>query len=78
MTAGTQSCQISTKGFALNPWQTYLGHSFIPTTDHFLLANLEFEGLASVPGGIKLASVCQRPCQKDLNKFPPQINVLQS
>lgn len=39
---------------------THLGYSLIPTTNHFLFANFEFERLSSVPGGVKLASICQR------------------
>lgn len=38
----------------------YLGYSFIPATDNFLLADLEFEGLAPVPRGVERDAVCQR------------------
>lgn len=41
----------------------YLRHSFIPTTDNFLLADLEFEGLASVPRGVERVAVRQRSCR---------------
>lgn len=37
----------------------HLCNSFLPALDHLLLANLELEGLISVPGGIKLFSILQ-------------------
>lgn len=40
----------------------HLGHTFVPSFDHFSLANAELEGLATIPGGVKLLSIFQCPC----------------
>ena len=41
---------------------THLGDPFFPASDHLLLAQHIFKGLASVPGGVKFLSIFKHPC----------------
>lgn len=49
---------------------TYLHYTFLPATDHFLFANLEPEGLVTVTGRVKLASVGEGACREETPVIP--------
>lgn len=51
-------------------WHPYLCNSFLPAFNDLIPSNGKFEGLVPVSRGVKLLSILQRACHKQLQSQP--------